>query len=195
MTESKRIFAAVLAAGRAERFGTSKQLAEIDGRSLVQRALAAARACCGDHVLLVVGHDADRVIRSAGELSRFIVVNENYIDGMGASLAVAARTLAEGADAILVVLADQPFVDAAHLHKLCSAWDGSDDTIVATAFAGAQGPPILLPKSAFAELQALTGDAGARCLLADSRFRVTTVWNDAAAIDIDTPEDLDQATS
>ena len=195
MPPSKQIFAVVLAAGRSERFGATKLTAELDGEALVRRALRVARRSLGDNVLLLAGHDAIRVIDAAGDAVRFIAINERYEEGMGTSISCATRILRERANAILLMLADQPLISPEHIGALQNAWDGREDSIVATAFSGAQGPPVLLPCGSFADLESMGGDQGARRLLVDSRFNVTTVWNDAAAIDIDTREDLDQAAS
>ena len=195
MPPSKQILAVVLAAGRSERFGATKLAAAFEGEPLVRRALRTARDCLDENVLLVAGHDAHRVIAACGDTARFIVINERFERGIGTSIGCATRVLHGRADAMLLLLADQPLISAKHLDALCDAWDGADNSIVATAFANVQGPPVLLPKGCFADLAALEGDEGARALLRDDRFSVTTVWNDAAAVDIDTPEDLDQAAS
>ena len=185
-----RCFAVVLAAGRSQRFGTTKQLLEVDGVPMVQRAATLARAVCGDNTLLVAGHEWRNVVAAAGEQCRFVAINEDYVDGIGSSIACATRSLAQSADCILIMLADQPLITADHLNALLSAWSGDDDEIVATAFAGVQGPPILMPRSTFPDLASLSGDSGARKLLDSPNFRVTTVWFDPAAVDIDSPEDL-----
>ena len=195
MPSSQQIFAVVLAAGRSERFGATKLAAEFDGEALVRRAVRTARRSVGDRVLLVTGHEAVRIIEAAGDVCRFVVVNERYNDGMGTSIAAAARALSNRAGAMLLMLADQPLITSQHLDALLGAWNGAPDAIVATAFAGTLGPPALLPQHCFADLAKLHGDDGARRLLQDARFTVTSVWNDDAALDIDTPADLDQAAS
>ena len=195
MQPSKPIYAVVLAAGRSQRFGDTKLTAELDGEPLVRRALTTARTAFGDNVLLVAGHEASRIIDAAGDAARFIAINGQFANGMGTSIAAAARALDNRASAMLLTLADQPLITPEHLVALRDAWDGDANSIVATAFAGTQGPPVVLPQASFSALKNLDGDEGARHLLRNSRFRVTTVWNDAAAVDIDTREDLDQAAS
>jgi CTP:molybdopterin cytidylyltransferase MocA len=186
----KRIFTAVLAAGQSRRFGASKLLEKIDDTALVHRAATLARSVSGNCSLLVAGHDAKKVISAAEEQCWFVCVNDRYEDGIGTSIAAAARAVAHTADALLLLLADQPLISREHLDALLAAWSGKSHDIVATAFAGVQGPPVLFPKGSFAALCELDGDAGARALLGDPAYNVTTVWFDAAAIDIDTPDDL-----
>ncbi len=187
-----RCFAVVLAAGRSQRFGAIKQLLEIDGVPLVRRAAATARAVCGNYTLLVAGHEWRSVVAAAGRQCQFMAINEDYVDGIGSSIACAARSLAQSANCLLIMLADQPLITAEHLNALLSAWSGDDDEIVATAFAGVQGPPVLMPRSAFSDLARLSGDSGARKLLDNPNYRLTTVWFDPAAVDVDSPEDLKQ---
>ena len=185
-----RCFAVVLAAGRSQRFGSTKQLLVVDGVAMVRRAATLARAVCGDFTLLVAGHEWHSVVAAAEKQCAFVAVNENYTDGIGSSIACAARSLARSADCLLIMLADQPLITVDHLNALLSAWSGDDDEIVATAFAGVQGPPVLMPRATFADLARLSGDSGARKLLDNPNYRLTTVWFDPAAIDIDSPDDL-----
>lgn len=186
------VFAAVMAAGSASRFGSSKQLVEIDGSSLVQRALEHALPACGGNTLLVVGHDWKAVIAACDPLPGFFLRNDAYADGLGTSIAQAVRSLQHVARAIIVVLADQALVTAEHLQALQTAWSGADDEIVATAFAGTTGAPVLFPRGCFGDLVMLGGDAGGRHLLADQRFTVRSIAFEPARVDIDTPDDLRQ---
>lgn len=191
-TKSPRIFAVVLAAGEARRFGRTKQLALLPGQdeTMVRRALRLAVETCGDRVLLVVGHDANAVVRDASPARGFVAINELYASGLGTSVACAARSLAHAADAMLLMLADQPRITAPHLDRLCSAWTGDARHIVATAFGAEIGAPALLPRGTFDRLAALTGDRGAKSVFADDDMHLTSLRCDDAAIDVDTPDDL-----
>ena len=187
-----RIFAVVLAAGASQRFGSSKQLARFDGDTLVHRAARLARQVCGDDSVLVVGHRADEIVAAANGECRFLLVNEHYADGIGTSLALAVRALQHVADALLVLLADQPLITTADLEALLRAWPGTEDVIVASRFDRALGPPALLPRGSFELLHSRRGDAGARELFESGRFRVREVECAAAAADVDTPGDLER---
>lgn len=184
------VFVIVLAAGSASRFGGAKQLAPIDGRPMVVNAVRTAARACGDRTILVTGHESRRIAEACAGAAGFIVVNERYRDGIGTSIAAAVSRLRHVAGAIVVSLADQPLVTAEHLRALVGAWNGADDEIVASGFAGTEGPPALFGRGCFAELAALEGDNGGRALFHDSRFSVTTVAFEPAAIDVDTPADL-----
>ena len=184
------VFAVVLAAGYADRFGSTKQLAEIDGVALVARAEKTATSVFGNNVVLVLGHDWQAVSNVCDFEHGFFVVNNAFIEGMGTSIATAMRSIAHTATAIVVLLADQPLITADHLRNLCSSWSGAKDEIVASAYSGTRGVPALFASDCFAELANLTGDAGAQCLLNDRRFNVKQIEFEQAAVDIDTPGDL-----
>jgi len=188
--EKPTVFAAVLAAGESRRFGRSKMLESVQRETLVRRAANLAREVCGDCSILVAGHESAAVTSAAGDAPQFVIVNDHYEEGIGGSIALAAKAVSHVADALLLLLADQPLVTAHHLQALVSAWDGADGVIVATAFSATMGPPVLFPHSTFDALGELTGDQGAKSLLQSSRFDVRTVPFEDAAIDIDTPADL-----
>ena len=188
----KRICALVLAAGSASRYGRTKQLEEFDGIPLVRRAVRVAEAVCDSRIALVVGHDWQRVSRLGLTTGGFLIRNEDYEAGLGTSLALGIRAVRHAADAILVMLADQPLVDADHANALVEAWTGAGNEIVATAYDDTDGPPVLFPSGCFDELAKLEGDNGGKHLLADPRFTTRTITFEPAAIDIDTPADLER---
>lgn len=184
------VYAVVLAAGSATRFGSSKQLAEVEGVTLVQRALNAASTACTDRVLLVVGHDWQAVCEACDPMPGFIIVNDHYSEGLSTSISQAVGSVRRQAGAIIILLADQVLVTAGHVRALVDAWSGADGEIVATEFGGRCGPPVLFSRSCFDDLVALQGDSGGRELLSDERFSVKKIRFEPAAVDIDTPADL-----
>ena len=192
MAARSRIFAVVLAAGESRRFGGSKQIARLPGsdETLVRRSTRLADAACRGRVLLVAGHDAGVVAADAADWGCFVVHNERYPEGLGTSVACAARSLAHAADALLLILADQPMISEAHLLAVCNSWTGNPLHTVATAFGDEIGPPALLPRGTFSRLQMLSGDRGAKSLFHDDDVLLSTLRFDRAGVDIDTPDDL-----
>jgi molybdenum cofactor cytidylyltransferase len=186
------IRACVLAAGTSSRFGATKLVQNLRGRPLVQHALLAANRACGEDVYLVVGHDQESVLSASAGLCNNVVVNTEYQNGIGTSIASGVRACGNGADAVIVLLGDQPLVTAEHLLSLIDKWSGADNQIVASVFEGIKGPPILFPSKAFAALSEQGGDAGAKSLLTDANFDVCTIDCPQAGIDVDTPEALKQ---
>lgn len=191
MPNGSNVFVAVLAAGASRRFGSPKQLQDWDGVPMVRHAVERATDACGDRVLLVLGHRWREIMAAAAE-PPFVVLNERYESGMGTSIALAARSLGSVADAIIVMPADQPLVTPEHLRALIDAWSGERDEIVASSYRQIAGAPALFAASAFDALASLRADDGARGLFSDQRFRIQSVACEAAAFDVDVPDDLEQ---
>jgi len=180
----------VLAAGSSVRFGATKLVRPLRGKPLVQHALLAAQGACKGCVTLVVGHDEEAVVDASAGFSDDIIVNRSHQLGMGTSISAGIRACRDGADAVLLLLADQPLVTSAHLSELIDNWSGTDNEIVASSFEGIISPPILFPKNAFDALCELSGDAGAKSLLSSDSFHVRSIDFPPAGLDVDTPEDL-----
>lgn len=186
----------LLAAGRASRFGALKQLEALRGRSLVRRA--AETALWTDlPVWVVTGADAERVAAEIDEMApqRLRVVhNPDWARGMGGSIACGVRAARAEASALIVMLADQPLVQARDLLELLDEHAADLGAIVAADHGdGVIGPPCLFPAADFDALAALEGDRGARALLGRHPDRVRRVAMPHAALDIDTPDDFARA--
>jgi CTP:molybdopterin cytidylyltransferase MocA len=180
----------VLAAGGARRFGSPKALVPYRGEPLVARAAGLLRGCCGAGVTVVVGADAGRVRAAVPVMPGVNVVeNPQWADGLARSLAAGLAALPAPAAAALVLLADQPAVTAADLARLVAAWQGSPGQIIAARFGAAVGVPAILPRGAWPALATLTGDQGARAVIAAAGDRVEVAMP-SAALDVDTPDDL-----
>lgn len=184
------IFAVVLAAGPSTRFGRTKQLERFEGVSLAAGAVRKAEAVCGEQSVLVTGKDWREVADSCAPLAGYFVINSDYEQGLASSIVCGVRSVAESADAILLMLADLPLVTTEHLSKLVAAWSASPQSIVASAFEDTLGPPIVFPKTDFDGLMRLRGDRGARSIIDANKERVQAIPCEEAAFDIDRPEDL-----
>ncbi len=184
------VFAVVLAAGESSRFGSTKQLAEYDGETLAGRAVRLAEDVCDERTVLVVGNDWKSVLAACGPLRGFFVRNSDYKSGLARSIACGVSAVAHSADAVLLSMADQPLITAVHLNSLISEWRGAPNEIVISEYAGINGPPVIFPAGCFDNLMQLEGDQGARSLLTDTKYSVRGLAFEAAAVDIDTPEDF-----
>jgi CTP:molybdopterin cytidylyltransferase MocA len=187
-----RLFAIVLAAGSGRRFGAVKQLAMYEHAPLVARALRLAESVCGPRTVLVAGHEWRAVVAACRPLQGFFTNNTRYTDGMGGSIACGVRSVIGAADAVLIMLADQPLITVRHLERLAAVRAQSGDVAVVTSFAGTDGPPVIFPRRCFAELSRLEGDRGARPVLDREGGRTRRVVFEAAAADVDVPDDLNR---
>jgi len=191
LTPPERLFAIVLAAGGSSRFGSTKQLAKLGGEPLVARAVRLATEVFGERCVLVLGKDWRDVAAVCKPLRGFLVVNTEFDSGMASSIAAGTGAVAESASGILLLLADQPLVDAAHLRLLVARWMQNPQCIVASEYAGIEGPPVLFPADYFDDLMALQGDHGARTILRKPSSRVLGIRCENAGFDIDSPADLE----
>ncbi len=185
-----KLAAVILAAGRSQRFGNNKQLATLAGEPLIRHTVRAVAAVEPHILAIVLGRDAAEVANAAG--APFLIVNERYPEGIGGSIAAAARALGNSVDALLIALGDQPLVPASHYRDLAAAWNGADDAIAASRYADTLGAPVLFGKRYLPELAALSGDRGARVLLDRHAARVVELPCREAEIDVDTKDDYDK---
>ena len=178
----------VLAAGAGRRFGGAKQLAVVDGEPLVHRACRIALAAGLDPVLVVLGAHADAVAAALADLPVRTLVNPRADEGMGTSVACAAAALAADpvVTALAILLADQPDIPPDHVRALAAA----AAPVAATRHSGTLGAPAAFARSMFPALAGLTGDQGARDLIASSADRAEIVLEHGGR-DIDTPADLE----
>lgn len=192
MTEG--VAAVVLAAGASTRLGRPKQLLLHEGIPLVRRAALSARDSGVDETVVVVGANAEQVVEAVGELPRVhFVLNPEWRSGIASSIAagLAAVTLGRP-DGVrrgaLLMLADQPRVDAAALRRMLDAFDGPD-RIVAASYAGTLGTPAIFGRHQFWVLLGLEGDRGAGGWLRANAASVRAVPLPEAAFDVDTAAD------
>ena len=184
------IYCVVLAAGQSRRYGRTKLLEELDGKSLLRGTLETAQVACPGSVCLVTGHAADAVFDAARGLADLVAHNSDFETGLGSSIRCGVRACRKNADAILMVLADQPLVTATHLVDLVASWDGNANGIVASGYANTFGPPVLFGSAYFDRLENLEGDVGARQILRHNKAAIVAVRFEEASVDIDTPADL-----
>jgi molybdenum cofactor cytidylyltransferase len=191
-----RVAALVLAAGRSTRMeGGNKLLAVLAGETIVARTVDAALASAARPVVVVVGHDRERVVAALAARPVAFADNPDYRAGIAASVAAGIAALPADTEAALVLLADMPRVGALHLERLIAAFAASGQVCVPT-WQGRRGNPLLWPAALFPALRALSGDVGGRQLLARLSPPISEVEmpDDAVVTDIDTAADLVRET-
>jgi molybdenum cofactor cytidylyltransferase len=187
------ITAIVLAAGEGTRFGGTKQIVEVRGKPLAQHAIDAAVQAGVDEVIVVLGHDAERVRAALRLGSARWVVNPAYVGGMASSLTAGLRHADPGSEGAIVLLGDQPGITAQHVRSLLEAFSARRSPIVRLAFRSGPGPA-LISRELWIDLMGLEGDVGARTLIERRPELVENVdVGGDAPIDVDHPEDLEKA--
>ncbi|HUY81250.1 MAG TPA: molybdenum cofactor cytidylyltransferase [Acidobacteriaceae bacterium] len=194
MSVSSGVGAVVLAAGRSKRMGETKQLLQVKGRTLLEQALANVRASAVNAIVLVLGHEAEKIQRELPpELLRGakIAINKDYAEGMSGSLRVGLAALEQEMDAALIVLADQPFVKPETMNLIIHAYKQGGAKLVVPHYKGKRGNPVLLDRTVFAEAMRLTGDTGFRTLFSGHAERLlpVDVEDEGVVLDIDSRED------
>jgi molybdenum cofactor cytidylyltransferase len=191
-----RVDAIVLAAGRSSRMGgPNKLMALFDGRPLVRRTVDAARASRAGEVVVVTGHQQERIAAALTGANARQVHNPDFPTGLASSLKAGVRALSPQADGALIMLGDMPGVGAADLDRLIGAFAKTGGAaIVRATHDGKRGNPVILPKAVFIEVLKLEGDTGARHIVESEGNPVIDVESGAgASVDVDTPEALELA--
>ena len=193
--KGRNIAAIVLAAGRSSRMGGANKLLEkIAGRPLVRIVAEAALASRARPVIVVTGHQRERVEAALGGLPVAFVHNAHFADGLGTSLKAGVAALPAEADGVIVCLGDMPQVDAGLIDRLLDAFDPDKGALVVMpTIEGLRGNPVVWSRRFFPDLMAVEGDVGARHLIGRYAEAVTEVplSGNAALTDIDTPEALE----
>lgn len=176
--------ALVLAAGASRRLGQPKQLLLLAGETLVRRAARLALEA-GCHPVVVV----EGSVPLAEALTGLDVERVHCADwsrGPGASLKAGVAHLGGRADAVLVLLVDQPRVDVDDLRRLIRA----PGVVAAASYGGVLGVPARFSGDALNVLAQVPDERGAGGWLNANAAQVTAVPMPNAAQDLDTPEDV-----
>lgn len=192
--KSAGIAAVVLAAGRSTRMGGANKLLEtIDGQALVRRSVEAAVASQAAPVIVVIGHMADEVKAVLEGLPVMFVDNPDFAEGLSTSLKAGIAAVPASCAGAVVCLGDMPGVDAALMDRLLMARGEADTAWVVVPLAdGRRGNPVVWSARLFGELMAVSGDIGARHVIAAHPDAVIEVElaGDGALVDVDTPQML-----
>lgn len=191
------VAALVLAAGRGTRMGgPNKLLEEVGGRPVVRRVVEAALASRARPVIVVTGHERERVQHALAGLDVIFAPNPDYADGLAGSLAAGIAAVPETAPGALVLLGDMPLVETATIERLLAGFAPEEGRLVVVPVVqGRRGNPVLWSRRFFPALAALEGDMGARHLIASNAEAVfeVEVSGPGTLLDVDTPEALEEA--
>ena len=144
-----------------------------------------------DHLVVVLGSNASDCVAVIKDYGADIVFNPFWECGLAGSVRLGVeRAEEEGADAVLLLLADQPWLDSEVIRRFLVRANGQTDLIVAARYDDVLGAPMMFGSDWFAQLKKLEGDEGARSLVPQEAGRVEIIDWSEGAIDVDTPEDL-----
>ncbi|HEX6202147.1 MAG TPA: nucleotidyltransferase family protein [Thermoanaerobaculia bacterium] len=181
----------LLAAGLSSRMGENKLLLEVDGEPLVARSARRAVAAGLSPLVVVLGHEAERVRPALAALDCRPLVNPDFAQGIVTSLRAGLDALPAGTAAAVVLLADMPFVTAGMIAALVARYRESTAPLVISDYAGVAAPPMLYDRALFAELRAMDdGRCGKQVVRRHRHAAEVLSWPAAALADLDTPEDV-----
>jgi molybdenum cofactor cytidylyltransferase len=187
-----RVAAVILAAGESSRFGKPKQLLELNQKSLVRRIVDEARDADCSPVVVVTGDGRDEIKRQLAGTLAVTVDNENWKHGIGTSIRAGIRYLTGATpeiDAVVLLVCDQPLVDASMIRDLIALGEKTHKPIVSSRYAETVGVPALFNRMCFDELLALDGDSGAKAIILSNSDRIAELPFPDGAIDLDTIQD------
>ena len=184
----------LLAAGSSSRLGRPKQLIEFQGKKLIQKAIEEAQKSKADSLVVVLGWNPELIKSTFDSKQIPFVINENWEEGMASSMQTGLRFLIEKEhpDQVILMLVDQPFVDADLLNSLILEKEKSGKGIVACSYSDTLGVPAIFDRAYFDEMLSLKGSEGAKKVIMKNRAEVFAVDFPLGAMDLDTEGDLER---
>lgn len=181
--------AIVLAAGKSTRFNGIKQLANLNGDSLINHTISQVNCPNINCVYVTLGAHSCRVM---SQLPKHVspIISQNWELGMGHSLADSVAELSQLSGRLLVCLADQVAITPSHYHHLIQLSLTQPNAIIASSVDDRACVPAIFPRRFFEPLIQLQGDQGAKDILVKHANDVIKVNCPSAQQDIDTNEDL-----
>ena len=188
------ISAILLAAGESRRMGSTNKLAlDVDGVPMVRRAAETLLAAPLAEVVVVLGHEAERIGSLLAGLPLRAVINQAYADGRMSSVHCGLETIDPACDGILIALADQPLIEPEDIARLLGAFrNAGQGAILLPSYRGRRGNPVLLDAAHREPILAMgPGAGGARAFIDAHPERVhhCEMDNDHVVTDLDTAED------
>lgn len=170
--------------------GSPKQLLNWGEKTIINHSISTARNTLAKEVIVVLGANNETVKSHVIDNSVSIVVNKNWKEGLGKSIAHSAKYVLnsyENFDGLLIVLADQPLVTSEYLDDIIKAFCPNKNEIIATLYNQDKvGVPTLFDNAYFNDLAQLSGDEGAKSILKKYMDFVKVLCPDFENLDIDT---------
>jgi molybdenum cofactor cytidylyltransferase len=189
-----RIAGVVLAGGQSRRMGVvNKLLVKVDGKPMVRHAVDTVRAAGAEPIIVVTGHEAERVRDVLADADVIFVHNDAFAEGLSTSLRTGIAAVPDTCDGALVALGDMPRLLAGHVERLIEAFaPAAGRAICVPTWQGKRGNPVLWARRFFAEMEDVDGDVGAKHLIGEHAELVQEVDmpDSGVLIDVDSPDVL-----
>jgi len=181
----------ILAAGESRRLGHPKQNLLFQNKTLLQRAVETGLDSKCRPVIVVLGANADLITPIVFTEGVRIIHNEDWEEGIASSIRIAINEVQQdnSINGALIMLCDQPFVDADLLNNMLQKKMDTRSVVVACNYNNTIGVPALFDRALFAGLLLLVGNEGAKKVIKDHIGDVVMIPFEAGGVDIDTEED------
>jgi molybdenum cofactor cytidylyltransferase len=190
------ISAILLAAGESNRMGQPKQLMPFDQSTIVERTIDNLLNSAVSETIVVLGYREQDVRKTIADKPVKIAINPDYQQGMSASIIAGLKQVDKRAQAVLIALGDQPFVDSQTINTLVEAFIANNRGIIIPVYQGRRGNPVIFAIKYKGELWNLKGDIGGREIInhhPDDVLEVA-VNCEGVLLDIDTAENYTSMT-
>ena len=182
----------VLAAGKSSRMKDIKQLLKINNKTLLEITLETAKSITSETVFCVLGANAEKIKKETNIKNVDFIFNKNFENGLSSSIVTGIyhlKKLNANFDGVLILLADQPDVNADYLNELISIYKKNTGKIITSSYNEKAGVPAIFPEIYFNELLLLNGDKGAKVFLQNHKNQTIKLNRKHLFKDIDTQED------
>jgi molybdenum cofactor cytidylyltransferase len=173
--------------------GKTKLTLAVRGRPMLQSVLDTLRKTKLEGVVVVLGAGEEEIRRGIRFQEEKVVINYRHTEGMSASLKAGIALVDKGTDAVLVVLGDMPLLSATTVDRLVDAYEGSKTKVVVPTYHGRRGNPVIIDKCLFPEVMKLSGDVGAKAVVAANKASTLEVPVEDAGtvVDVDSQADYE----
>ena len=190
------ISAVILAAGESRRMGKqNKLLLPVGGEALLVKLVKSVCASDVGQVLVVIGHEAEKIRRKLKELPLSFVYNPNFSEGMTTSIKSGVKEVSPDCDGLLICLADMPLINTSDINQLIHAYVQNrikeKRLIVVPVFQGQRGNPVLFSSEFRNDILDYKKESGCRGVIMNYPESVKEIEmdNDNMLLDVDTLED------
>ena len=191
------ISAVILAAGESRRMGKqNKLLLPVGGEALLVKLVTSVCASDVGQVLVVIGHEAEKIRRELNEFPLNFVYNPNFSEGMTTSIKYGVKVVSHECDGLLICLGDMPFINTSEINKLIHAYVQNrikeKKLIVVPVFQGKRGNPVLFSSEFRNDILDHKKESGCKGVIRNNSESVMEIQmdNDNILLDVDTQEDF-----
>jgi molybdenum cofactor cytidylyltransferase len=180
------ISAILLAAGESRRMGRPKLLLKWGGSTIIEKSVDTLLASKIDELIVVLGHQAQAILRKLGTRRLKAVVNPRYRMGMSTSIRTGIGQVSSTSEALLIALADQPLIERDLIDHLIDTYGRNPQGIVLPTYKGKRGHPVILNSNRYrGEIETVVGDAGCRPVLEHHPGDILEVPVDSEGVVVD----------